>query len=159
MTRIERLEARLDELYHHRSAAVKQNNFMWMQQVQDKIDELQKELIEAKKYAPMKLSQWLKDKDDSVRDRVFKVLLKISLAADFLNDCAEECKAVFKDLDLNEHSISGDVNSMCQLSQRVASFVVQPDMEAIANMMLDNADFIQTCSDAADAHLAKTLNL
>lgn len=159
MTRIERLENELDRLYGQRAAAARQNNLHWMEMAQKKISELEKELIEARQYAPRKLSEFLSDKGEDTRNRVFKALLKISLAADFLNDCAEEAKDVLGELGLKEHTLTGDVESVCALSQKLASFVINLGARSLTEMMTDNSDFICKCSEAADEHLKETLKL
>lgn len=159
MTRIERLEAELSKQYDCKRAAVRQNNFAWMHMAQAKIEELEKELINARQYAPKRLSEMLAQYDEETRNRVFKALLRISLAADFLNDCAEEAKGVLGELHLTEHTLSGDVKELAKLSQKVASFVILPKSETLTEMMTDNTDFITACSEAADKHLEKTLGL
>lgn len=159
MTVIERLENRLETLYNQRAAAMRQNNFYWLEMTQKKINEVEQELIEARKYAPKKLSEFLQEQGEDVRDRVYKALIKISLAADFLNDCAFEAKCELDDIGLVEHSITPMVKQACEISQNIASFVLTANNEQLTQMITDNADFIKVCSDAADEHLQKTLNI
>lgn len=159
MTRIERLESELDRQYALRGTAARQNNLYWMEKAQNKIRELEQELMEARKYAPRRLSEFLADKDESVKNRVYKALLKVSLAADFLNECAEDAKEAVGELGLKEHTLTGDVAAVCKLSQKLASFVIAPNSRPLTEMMTDNSAFIEECSDAADKHLADRLKL
>ncbi len=159
MTKIERLERELDEAYRQRLAAVKQNNLHWREMAQAKIERLQKELMEAKRYEPMKLKDILDDKGDEVKNKVYKSLLKISLAADFANECVEQTKAYLKELEINNFSLRADVEELCKLSQNVASFVIIPNQNVLTDMMTDNAEFISICDEAADKHLNDKLKL
>ena len=99
MTKLERLQAERDKLIMWRNEAMKNNNLMNMYKIQEKIDKKDKEIEEAKKYAPMKLLDILDDKGEDVKNKVYKALLKISLAADYVNDCVVEAKEVMKELD------------------------------------------------------------
>lgn len=86
-------------------------------------------------------------------------MLKISLAADFANDCAESAKAMLAKIDLNDFSMRSEVEELCRLSQRIASFVIIPNQNVLTDMITDNTDFIDTCHEAADRHLNEKLKL
>lgn len=159
MTRIERLEAALSEYYRFRAAAGRKGDFAKIQMYQKKIDELQAELIECRRYQPMKLRDILDSEGEDVKNRVYKVLLKISLAADFANECAEQAKSELATLGLNDFSLRGDVEELCRLSQKIASFVIIPNQNVLTDMMTDNSDFIGICDEAADRHLNDKLKL
>lgn len=132
---------------------------MWLTLNAKKIAEVEAELETAKKYQPMKLANVLDKKEQDVKNEVYKSLLKISLAADFANDCVEETKSVLSKLGLNDFTLRADVAEMCKLSQKIASFVIIPNQRVLTDMIVDNDDFISTCHNAADKHLKETLNL
>ena len=132
---------------------------MNMYKIQEKINKKDKEIEEAKKYAPMKLLNVLNGKGENVKNRVYKALLKISLAADFVNDCAVETKEVMKELGLNDFTLRADAEELCKLSQKIASFVIIPKQQVLTDMMVENEKFISRCHQAADTHLKRTLNL
>lgn len=159
MTRLERLQAERDKLIMWRNEAMKNNNLMNMYKIQEKIDKKDNEIEEAKKYAPMKLLDVLNDKGEDVKNKVYKALLKISLAADFVNDCAVETKEVMKELGLNDFTLRADAEELCKLSQKIASFVIVPKQQVLTDMMVENEKFISRCHQAADTHLKRTLNL
>ena len=152
MTKLERLQAERDKLIMWRNEAMKNNNLMNMYKIQEKIDKKDKEIEEAKKYAPMKLLDILKNK-------VYKALLKISLAADYVNDCVVEAKEVMKELGLNDFTLRADAEELCKLSQKIASFVIIPKQQVLTDMMVENEKFISRCHQAVDTHLKRTLNL
>lgn len=159
MTRLERLEAERDKLIMLRYEAMKNNDLMNLYRIQDKIAKKEKEIEEAKKYAPMRLKDILDNKGEDVKNKVYKALLKISLAADYVNDCVVEAKEVMKELGLNDFTLRTDAEELCKLSQKIASFVIIPKQQILTDMMVENEKFISRCHQAANTHLKRTLNL
>lgn len=159
MTRLERLQAERDRLIMWRSEAMKNNDLINMARADKKIAAKDKEIEEAKKYAPMKLLDVLNDKGEDVKNRVYKALIKISLAADFVNDCAEEAKYVMKELGLEDFTLRSEAAELCKLSQKIASFVIFPGQRVLTDMMVNNDTYIEQCHRHADAHLKRTLKL
>lgn len=45
MTRLERKQEQLNKLYQYRAAALRNNDIMWLQMNQKRIDDLEKEII------------------------------------------------------------------------------------------------------------------
>lgn len=159
MTRLERKEAELNKLYEFRKKAMEQNNIYWLYKNQRKIAELEQEVSTMNQTKTMSLSEAMKDCSKEVKNNIFKHLLKISLAADYVNECCEQTKQVLKQLDLNDFSLRQEVNELCKLSQKLASFVIVPNQNVLTDMIVDNAEFIDTCDAAANKHLNETLKL
>lgn len=159
MTRLERLQAERDKLIMWRNEAMKNNDFMNMTRATEKIAAKEKEIEEAKKYAPMRLLDILNGKGEDVKNRVYKALIKISLAADFVNDCAEEARSVLKEIGINDFTLRSDADELCKLSQKIASFVIFPGQKVLSDMMVNNDTYIEQCHRHADAHLKRTLKL
>lgn len=159
MTRLERLQAERDRLIMWRSEAMKNNDLINMARADKKIAAKEKEIEEAKKYAPMRLLDILNGKGEDVKNRVYKALIKISLAADFVNDCAEEAKDVMKEIGVNDFTLRAETKELCRLSQKIASFVCFKEGNALADMMVNNDTYIEQCHRHADAHLKRTLKL
>lgn len=158
MTRLERLQAERDKLIMWRNEAMKNNDFLNMTRANEKIAAKEKEIEEAKKYAPMRLKDILDNKGEDVKNRVYKALIKISLAADFVNDCAFEAKTLLKELDVNDFTLRAEVEEMCKQSQKIASFVII-GQKFLTDMIVDNDTYIEQCHRHADAHLKRTLKL
>lgn len=158
MTRLERLQAERDRLIMWRNEAMKNNDFLNMTRANEKIAAKEKEIEEAKEYAPKLLLEILNGKGEEVKNRVYKALIKISLAADFVNDCAEEAKSVLKELDINDFTLRAEVEEMCKQSQKIASFVII-GQKILTDMIVDNDTYIEQCHRHADAHLKRTLKL
>ena len=159
MTKVERLEKELEKLHEYRRVAIKRNDLFWLSLNVKKIAEKEAELEQAKLYQPVRLSQILDDKGKEVKDAVYKALLKISLAADFANDCAEDAKELLAKLGLNDFSLRADVDSLREMSQKIASFVIIPNQKILEDMIVDNSEFVDSCHEAADKHLKEKLSL
>jgi len=159
MTRIERIEAELEKMRRYTREATQRNDLVWLMRNKKKTEELERELQKARAYAPTRLSDILSDKGEEVKNRVYKSLLKISLAADFVNDCAEETKEVMRSLGLNDFTLRSEVDELCKLSQKIASFVIIPNQNVLTDMICDNSAFIDTAHEAADKHLNDKLGL
>lgn len=159
MTRLERLQAERDRLIKWRNEAMKNNDFVNMSRANDKIAAKEKEIGAAKKYAPMRLLDILNDKGEDAKNRIYKALIKISLAADFVNDCAEDAKSALKELGINDFTLRADAAELCELSQKIASFVIFPGQRVLTDMMVNNDTYIEQCHRHADAHLKRTLKL
>lgn len=159
MIKEEKIKRELEKLYEYRRQALKRNDLMWMVRNNAKIKEKEAELEECKKYHPMRLKDILDDKGEDVKNKVYKTLLKISLAADYVNDCVVEAKEVMKELGLNDFTLRTDAEELCKLSQKIASFVIIPNQHALTDMMVENEKFISRCHQAANTHLKRTLNL
>lgn len=130
-----------------------------MSRANEKIVAKEKEIEEAKKYAPVRLLDILNGKGEDVKNRVYKALIKISLAADFVNDCAEDAKSVLKEIEINDFTLRADAENLCKLSQKIASFVIFPGQRVLTDMMVNNDTYIEQCHRHADAHLKRTLKL
>ena len=158
-TKEERIADELKKLYDMRRTALLKNDFVWLSMNDAKIKEKENELEEARMRRPMKLLDILNDKGEDVKNRVYKSLIKISLAADFVNDCAEDAKSLLKELGLNDFTLRAEAQELCKLSQKIASFVITPNQHVLTDMIVDNDKFIAQCHKAADSHLKKTLKL
>lgn len=135
------------------------NDLVWLSRNEAVIKKKEKELDEAKKYRSVRLLDVLNDKGEEIKNRVYKALIKISLAADFVNDCTEEAKSLLKELELNDFTLRADAEELCKLSQKIASFVIFPGQRVLADMMIDDSEFVDKCHAAADEHLKETLEL
>lgn len=160
MTRLERKQAELEKLYQYRQAAMRQNNLYWLQQNAAKIDALEKEIIEIKRYRPMTLKAMLDDKGEELKIRFYKGMLRISLLADVVNEACEQMRTMFIDeLGVNDFSLRKEVEEMRNLSQHIASFAIVPNNEILEDCIVDDGDFVDECIKQADAHLERKLNM
>lgn len=159
MTRLERLQSELDRLISYRSDALRQNNLFLLESIQEKIKNKEKEIQQAKEYAPMRLLDFLNDKGEDVKNSVYKSLIKISLASDYVAKCAYDVKDLLKEIGVNDYSLKSDIEALRKVSDKIAAFVCVPNQQCLTDMLVDNDEFIDTCDEASDKHLKERLGL
>lgn len=159
MTRIERFQEQLRKVYDMRRDAILRNDFITMSRCEVKAKELEKQLQEAKMHVPVTLKNLLDSQGEDAKSAVYKSLIKCSLAADFLNDCAEAAKSELRKVGANDFVFHRDIDQLCQISKKVASLVIFDGQQVLTDMMVDNDEFIDSCHQAADKHLNETLKL
>ena len=159
MTRLERKEAELEKLYQYRQAAMRQNNIMWLHANQGKIDDLEKEIIEMKKSQSATVFAVLSDKDEMVKDGVYKALLRISLMADACNEACEVAYSLLKEHGITDFSFRGKVNELRKLSSEIAGVTLLAKNKTMEDFIVDNNTFVDMCMRHADAHIKRKLKL
>ena len=159
MTRLERKQSELDKLYLYRAAALRNNDIMWLQMNQRRIDELEKELIEMRKYEPMRLSEVLSGSSEQVKNDVYKSLLRISVLADVVNEACVRCREKLGEFGLSDFTLRTEVGEMDKLSQKIASFVLAPRQKILEDFIVDDDDVVNGCIILADRYLNDKLKL
>lgn len=158
MTRADRIKSQIAQLNEDRRVAIRHMNHFKLAEIGKKLREKEAELAEALDREPKKLSQVLSH-TEMAREDMYRKLLKCSLAADYLNNCAEEVKTALKKYNLNDFSFRPDVDELCRLSQKLASLVIIPNQTSLTDMICDNSEFIDACDNAANEHLKEKLHL
>lgn len=159
MTRLERKEAELNKLYEYRRIALERNDIMWLSMNQAKLDALSKEAEEMKQYQTATVFKVLSDKDEMVKNGVYKALLRISLMADACNEACETAFSLLKQYGITDFSFRGKVKELCKLSQDIASVTIRTQNKTMEDFIVDNDTFVDMCMKHADAHLKRKLKL
>ena len=160
MTRLERKTAELDKLYEYRAAAMRHNDFMWMRRNQDKIDALEKEIIDIRRNEHQTVFSVLSDKDECVKNGVYKALLTISLMADATNEACENAKGLLAKYGITSFSFQSKVKELCRLSQEIASVTLaNPNNRLMQDFIINDDTFVDMCMRHANAHLKRKLGL
>lgn len=159
MTRLERLEHQREELIMWRNEAMRNNDFFNMERAKQKIATIENEILEARKYMPMKLSEILNGKGEDVKRSIYKALLKISLACDYVAKCGFDAKDALKEVGVNDYTFRAPLEEMRKLSEKIAGFVCIPNQNLLTDMVVDDDDFIEACDTAADKRLKETVGL
>lgn len=159
MTRLERKEEELRRLYDYRAAALRSNDIMWLMRNNAKIDALEKEIIEMKRYKSERLSDSLKDAPEGVKNELYKSLLRISLLSDVVNEACMRCKAKMEELGIVDYSLKKEVAEMNALSQKIASFVLGPKQKILEDFIVNDEKVVDGCMILCDRYLNEKLNL
>lgn len=159
MTRLERKEAELEKLYQYRAAAIRQNNLYWLSMNAEKIDALEKEVIELKQNQSKTVFSVMADKGEKDKDRVYKALLRIHLMADATNEACEVAKSILKEYGVTDFSFRKKVDELCKLSQEIASITIRANNKDMEDFIVDDDTFVDMCMKHADAHIKRKLKL
>ena len=159
MTRLERKESELQKLYEYRKAAMARNDFYWLQCNQEKIQELENEIEEMKSHQTSTVFSILSDKDDMVKDGVYKALLRISLMADACNEACEIAFDLLKQYGITDFSFRNDVKELCKMSSKIACVTLRAKSKFLEDFIVDNEKFVDMCMKHADAHIKRKLKI
>lgn len=130
-----------------------------MRKCQDRITALKAEIEEMEKRELTLLSKALADKDEAVKDGLYKALLRISLLADVVNEAAETCRELLNKYGLADFEFRKHVVDMCALSQKIASIPLLSKSRILEDFLVDDDEFVKGCMELADKHLNERLNL
>lgn len=159
MTRLERKEAELKRLYGYKRHFMEQNDILSMHRTQEKINQIEKEVEEIKRYEPQRLGDLLADRDESVKNGIYKALLRISLLADVVNEAAEEARSILRKLGIDDFAFRQKVTELCKLSQEIACVPLIQKGSLLEDFIVDNEKFVNMCMKHADAHIKRKLKL
>lgn len=159
MTRLERKQEELDKLYGYRAAALRNNDIMWLQNNQRRIDALEKEIIEIRNHKPLMLKDILDKEPEHVKNDIYKKFLKISIFADVVNNACFEVREALVRLGIEDFSLRAEVEEMNKLSQKVASFVLLPGNRCLEDFIVENDEVVRGCNILADRYLNDKLKL
>ncbi len=159
MTRLERKLAELDKLYEYRAAAMRKNDFLWMQRNQEKINALEKEIIEIRRNEHQTVFSVLSDKDECVKNGVYKALLTISLMADATNEACENASELMAKYGITSFGFKNKVKELKRLSQEIASVTLANPSKLMEDFIVNDDTFVDMCMKHANAHLKRKLKL
>lgn len=159
MTRLERKTAELEKLYEYRAAAMRHNDFMWLQKNQEKIDALEREVIECRRHEHQTVFDVLADKEECVKDGVYKALLTISLMADACNEACVVARDLLAEHGVTQFGFQNKVKELCRLSQEIASVTLAKPNAVMEDFIVNDDTFVDMCMKHANAHLKRKLKL
>lgn len=158
-TRLERLKSRHEKLINDRRTAMLRNDIYLLTIIDRKVKEVEQQIKEAEEYEPKRLSEYLDNYGEDVKNDIYVKLLKCSLAADYLNDCAEQVKSALREINLHDFSFREDIDTLCKISQRTACIMAVPNQDLLCDTLYDDDEFIESCHTAADKLLGERLSV
>ena len=135
------------------------NDFYWLQMNENKIKSLESEVEELRDSQSATVFSVLSDKDEMVKDGVYKALLRISLMADATNEACEIAKSLLKEHGIVDFSFRAKVDELCRLSSEIAGVTLRAKNKMMEDFIVDNEKFVDMCMKHADAHLKRKLKL
>lgn len=156
--KIERLKEQIRKVRAMRQDFLNQNCFMSLHKCDAKIAELEAKLHDAEMYEPVQLREILSS-DELSKNNIYGKLLKINLAADFLNDVTMDCRQALKKLGVGNMHFQKDLDEIFKLSARVADLISKTSEEDLTDFIVNDDEFIEACHAAANKHLDSTFKL
>lgn len=156
--RVKRIKEHMQKVREMRCAMIKANRLVDVYKCDCKMKELEAKLHEAEMYEPTQLRNIL-SKEEMAKHNIYGKLLKINLAADFLTDCADDCRDTLRKLGINNMHFQKDLDEISKLSARIAGLIATTEESSLTDFIVDDDEFISDCNAAASRYLAKTFNL
>lgn len=159
MTRLQRLQKDLDEKIAHRNKLMRGGNFVKSQVVQIEIEELEAAIAEAKLYEPQRLSDLLSDREECVKNEIYKNLLRISLIADAADEAAHLAKESLQRYGIDDFSFRQKIKTLCKLTGEIAAIPLLAKGSVMEDFITNDDKFVELVLRHANAYIKRKLKL
>lgn len=157
MTRLERKQQGLNRLYEYRRHFMAANDIISMSRIQSKIEDLEKEVENMKRYEPIKLGEFLDKKGEDVKNEIYHAFLRISVLADVVNEAATDVAELLKKHGATDFTFRDKVAALKKLSQEIATVPLLCGAGVLEDLIVDDDDVVDGCMEIADTYIkAKT---
>lgn len=165
MARPGKLLKQFEELKKKQSELFGQNQMVQAMQLQPKINKIKAELLAIQKteedryYSEKKTLRELLPKDEIERNNIHKMLVKVSLASDYLYDCMFELKDRLNSMGILVDSLSEESNAVCKAANALASKLITDKAPKLSEVLLDDEPLIDGLHAVMDKYIEKSLKL
>lgn len=159
MTRLERKVEEMKELLRQKEKAIQGNNLVWLHKNGGKIKDLEKEIADMRKQQTTTVFSVIADKDENVKNGIYKSLLRISLLADACNEACEQAYSLLKEHGITDFSFRNKVKELRRISADIAGVTIRTRNATMEDLIVDNETFVDMCIKHADAHLKRKLKI
>lgn len=165
MARPGKLLRQFEELKKKQSEYFSKHKMLEGMQLQPKIDAIKQELLEIdrreeeRKYQEIKTLRDLLPRDEVERNNIHKLLVKVSLASDFLYDCLLDLEKQLDKLGILVNSFSDETRSVVSASNALASKLITDRAPKLSEVLLDDMPMIESLHDILNSYVDKTLKL
>lgn len=141
MTKKERLQAELAKLEVKLTDLIKKGKLIQSCQVRKQIEEKQQAIKDCEYYEYQPLNEVV-SRDELTKNKVYAKLLEIALAADYLADCAIECKEVLTKLGVGNLKLMEDVEVIRKHANVLSGMPCDEKYDKLYDFMMDNDKLI-----------------
>lgn len=141
MTRKERLQAELTKLEVKLTDLIKKGKLIQSCQVRKQIEEKQQAIKDCEYYEYQPLNEVV-SRDELTKNKVYAKLLEIALAADYLADCAIECKEVLNKLGVGNLKLMEDIEVIRKHANVLSGMPCDEKYDKLYDFMMDNDQLI-----------------
>ena len=141
MTKKERLQAELAKLEVKLTDLIKKGKLIQSCQVRKQIEEKQQAIKDCEYYEYQPLNEVV-SRDELTKNKVYAKLLEIALAADYLVDCAIECKETLNRLGVGNLKLMEDVEVIRKHANVLSGMPCDEKYDKLYDFMMDNDKLI-----------------
>lgn len=141
MTRKERLQAELAKLEVKLTDLIKKGKLIQSCQVRKQIEEKQQAIKDCEYYEYQPLNEVV-SRDELTKNKVYAKLLEIALAADYLVDCAIECKETLNRVGVGNLKLMEDVEVIRKHANVLSGMPCDEKYDKLYDFMMDNDQLI-----------------
>lgn len=141
MTKKERLQAELAKLEVKLTDLIKKGKLIQSCQVRKQIEEKQQAIKDCEYYEYQPLNEVV-SRDELTKNKVYAKLLEIALAADYLVDCAIECKETLNKLGVGNLKLMEDVEVIRKHANVLSGMPCDEKYDKLYDFMMDNDKLI-----------------
>lgn len=141
MTKKERLQAELAKLEVKLTDLIKKGKLIQSCQVRKQIEEKQQAIKDCEYYEYQPLNEVV-SRDELTKNKVYTKLLEIALAADYLVDCAIECKETLNKLGVGNLKLMEDVEVIRKHANVLSGMPCDEKYDKLYDFMMDNDKLI-----------------
>lgn len=141
MTRKERIEKDLKMLEAKQMVYLQTGKLIQANQLNKQINDKKQALKECEYYEYQPLNEVV-SRDELTKNKVYARLLEIALAADYLVDCAIECKDILNGLGVNNLKLMDDVEIIRKHANILSGMPCDEKYEKLYDFMIDDDKLI-----------------
>lgn len=151
------------ELVAKRDALLKKGQMLQAFKLNPQIEAYKKELEdyvkreEERKYQEKVTLRELLPKDQVERNNIHKLLVKVSLASDYLYDCMSELEHKLSDMGILVDSLSNETNDVCKRANGLASKLLVDKAPKLGEVLLEDEPMIDKLHQIIDTYIDSTL--
>lgn len=153
------------ELVAKRDALLKKGQMLQAFKLNPQIEAYKKELEdyvkreEERKYNEKVTLKELLPKDQVERHNIHKLLVKVSLASDYLYDCMAELQHKLNAMGILVDSLSDETKDVCKRANGLASKLLVDKAPQLGKVLLDDEPMIDKLHTIVDQYIDSTLAL
>lgn len=152
----EELKAKQDNYLHNGQIMQAMNMNPKISEVKRMLDDYMKR-EEDRKYQEKVTLRELLPQDKMERFKIHKLLVKVSLASDYLYDCMAELEHTLNKMGILVNSLSEESKDVCKRANGLASKLLVDKAPKLGEVLLDDEPMIDKLHEVVDRYIDSTL--
>lgn len=158
MTKKERYEEQLKQLQSKQKSLLIKREYIKAFSLNEKIEGVKRKIAECDAWEVGRLCDML-SRAEIEELELYRKIIKISLAADFLNDCSIDYAETLKRAGLNDVTLSKMVQPIREQAQKLANLPAQKEYGELLDFMIEDDTLINGMHILTDRYFNENLNI